>query len=283
MRVHPSAVEVVTDSPWRLVIVGALVLVACDPIAAPPPAATTPAPAGFAPTSVGDSWTYHTSQTTPGLAMPAATATERISSGAQEGTRWSGRLITEDAGNPGANSERSLIVTPAGVSPDIGTMTTAIGPVTVIKTSGVFLPAELTPGLRWSWTQAIDSPISTMEVAGSGEVIGAEQVTVPAGTFAAVRVRSETRNHVIGKTGGIPPIDHVQRDESWYVRGLGLVKNVTQLGTGYRAEKVLVRYSVRGAPTGVPQAAGAAPGAGQPLPGAGLPLPGAAVESPRGE
>ncbi len=272
-RVHPSEVEVDVSSPWRLVIVGALVFVACDPPAAPVAApagqeqrsdAGVAAPVagkqgdavaaaalpGFAPTTIGDTWTYQTGQTSPGVAMPGATSTDRIASGAQEGTRWVGRLVTEDAGNKAANSERSLIVTAAGVSPDIGTMTTSIGPVTTRTTSGVYLPTELTPGLRWSWTQALESPISTMEVAGSAEVIGTQRVTVPAGTFEAVVVRSEVKNHVVSKGGTIPPIDHVQRDESWYVRGLGLVKNVTQAGAGYRADKVLVRYSVHGAPSG---------------------------------
>ena len=259
-RVHASEVEVDASSPWRLVIVGALVFVACDP---PAPtearqagqaqrsdAVAAAALPGFAPNTIGDTWTYQTSQTSPGVAMPGATSTDRIVSGAQEGTRWVGRLITEDAGNKAANSERSLILTAAGVSPDIGTMTTSIGPVTTSKSSGVYLPTELTPGLRWAWTQALESPISTMEVAGSAEVIGTQRVTVPAGTFEAVVVRSEVKNHVVSKGGTIPPIDHVQRDESWYVRGLGLVKNVTQTDAGYRADKLLVRYSVHGAPTG---------------------------------
>jgi len=252
-RVHASEVEVDVSSPWRLMIVGALVFVACDPPraveakqTAEQEAKLTAALPGFAPTTIGDTWTYRTSQASPGLAMPGATSTDRIASGAQDGARWVGRIVSEDAVNKAANSERSLIVTAAGVSPDIGTMTTSIGPVTTSRTSGVYLPTELTPGLRWSWTQALDSPISTMEVVGSAEVIGAQRVTVPAGTFDAVVVRSEVKNHVISKGGAIPPIDHVQRDESWYVRGLGLVKSVTRAGADYRAEKELIRYSVHG-------------------------------------
>jgi hypothetical protein len=260
-RARASEVEVVEHSPWRLVIVGALVLVCCDP--ATRPAAVVEAPAedpGFAPASVGDAWTYRTGQTSPGLVMPGATTTDRIVAGAREGGRFVGRVVSEDAGNPAANSERGLIVTPAGVSPDIGTMTTAIGPVTTLRSSGVFLPAQLPAGLRWTWTQTLESPISTMEVRGSAEVIGPEQVTVPAGSFAAVRVRSEVRNHVVTRGGTVPPIEHVQRDDSWYVRGLGLVKAVTTT-TGYSAEKVLVAYQVQGAPVGQgsPQIAVGAP------------------------
>lgn len=252
-RVHPSEVEVSVDSPWRLVMIGALVLVTCDPATVPAQTgAETAARQGFAPATVGDSWTYRTTQSAPGLAMPGATTTDRIASGGQDGGRWVGRMVTEDAGNPAANSERSLIITPAGVSPDIGTMTTSIGPVTTVKTSGVFLPTDLTPGLRWAWTQSIDSPISTMEVRGSAEVVGTRTVTVPAGTFEAVVVRSEVKNHVVTKGGQVPPIEHVQRDESFYVRGLGLVKNGTLAGAGYSAEKVLLKYSVTGAPVGQP-------------------------------
>jgi hypothetical protein len=246
-KVHPSEVEVEVGSSWRLVIVGALVLVTCDPGASADASVQLP---GYAPNTVGDTWTYRTSQVAPGLAMPGATSTDRIVSGASAGSRWVGRLSSEDAANPGANSERSLIFEAGAVSPDIGTMTTSIGPVTTSKTGGVYLPAELTAGLRWSWTQTIDSPISTMEVVGSAEVVGATKVTVPAGTFEAVMVRSEVKNHMVSKTGTTPPIDHVQRDESYYVRGLGLVKNVTRAGAGYSAEKVLVRYSVQGAPAG---------------------------------
>jgi hypothetical protein len=248
-RVHPSEVEVEVDSPWRLVMIGALVLVVCDPVAAPAPKAEVVAAGvrpGFAPATVGDSWTYRTTQSSPGLAMPGATSTDTIASG----DKGVFRLVTTDAGNPGANNERSLIITPAGVSPDIGVMTTSIGPVKTVKTSGVYLPTDLTPGLRWSWTQAIDSPISTMDVAGSAEVVGTQQVTVPAGTFEAVKIRSETKNHVVTKGGQIPAMDHVQHDESWYVRGLGLVRNVTRTAAGYSADKVLIQYSVQGAPVG---------------------------------
>jgi hypothetical protein len=271
--VHASEVEAEIDSPWRLVMIGALVLVTCDPMVAPTPGPTAPTGAptdtavaatgtatvaangtaarqGFAPTTVGDSWSYRTVQQAPGVAMPGANTTERIVSGGPVSGGWAGRIASEDADNKGANSERSLNVTAAGVSPDIGTMTTSIGPVTTVKTSGVFLPADLTPGLRWAWTQTIDSQLSAMEVAGSAAVVGIEKVTVPAGTFEAVRVRGEIKNHVNVKGGAVAPMDHVQHDESWYVRGLGLVKNVTRLASGYSSEKVLVRYSVAGAPVG---------------------------------
>lgn len=264
-RAHASEVVVEEANAWRLVLVGALVFVACDAGPGPAPVGEAGAVAAgkhpYAPATVGDTWTYRTSQASPGLAMPGATATDTIVSGGASGSGWAGRLTTVDRGNPGANSERSLVITAAGVSPDIGTMTTSIGPVTTVKTGGVFLPVDLPAGLRWSWSQTIDSPISTMDVVGSAEVVGVQKVSVPAGTFEAVLVRSETKNHVVTRGGAVAPIDHVQRDESWYVRGLGLVKNLTHAGAGYSADKVLVAYSVQGAPAGQASAqiAGGAP------------------------
>jgi hypothetical protein len=237
VRPRASDVEVHGQTTWRLVAVGAMVLVRCDPARAGP---------GFSPMTVGDTWTYRTTQQAS-VPMPGATATERVVSTTQDGARRVARIVSEDASNPQAGSERSQVVTAAGVLPDVGTMTTAIGPVTTVRSEGVFLPAELTPGLRWTYAQELDSPISTMSVTGAGEVVGIESVRVPAGRFEAVRVRSEVRNHVVVKDGAVPPIDHVQRDECWYVRGLGLVRSVTE-SEGYRAEKLLVAFAVRGAP-----------------------------------
>lgn len=236
--------ELDAGSSWQLQVVGALVLVACDP----PPGTAPPGPEHpFAPAAVGDEWVYTISQQHPAVAMPGAEAIERILRAERAHGRLVARVRTELPGNPAATSERDLVITAEGVSPDIGSMLSAQGMVLVRSAAGIFLPRALTPGLTWQWSQEIEAPTSTMAVSATCEVVGEAQVQAPSGAFAAVHVRCVTRNlmrplPVKGSPLEIPPIDHAQTDDAYYVRGVGLVRSVTTMATGYRSEKLLVRY-----------------------------------------
>jgi len=106
---------------------------------------------------------------------------------------------------------------------------------------GYLLPGDMHVGS--DWTAAFDvvmkMNIPEMQRAGLGtvegsikfhrKVVGQESVTVPAGTFDALKVESETTidTHAPGRPGGptatVPSIKTVE----WWVKGKGMVKSVT--------------------------------------------------------
>lgn len=237
-----STTEIEANGSWQLHLLGALAVVACDPRPREPSFVHP-----YAPASVGDEWVY-------AAGPPGSESIERIVSVFHHGQRLVARVRSESPGNPGAGSERDLVIHRLGVSPEIGTMQTAVGPVTTRGAEGVFLPRELTAGMSWNWRQEIATPMSTMRVEASCEVIGPAQVTTPAGRFAAVHVRCVLRNAMtVTATGGAAPAnEHTQTEDNYYVRGIGLVRSATATGHGYRSEKVLVRYRVAGAPEAGP-------------------------------
>lgn len=202
---------------------------------------------GYFSAAAGDWWGYSTRQG-EGAAIETC---ERVVSAGWVGEAWVARVRSEHAGAPAANSERSMIVTVDGVSPDIGEMQTAIGPVRVLATHGVFLPRRLVAGLRWAWGQRLHTPLATMVVEGTAEAVGEQAVIVPAGRFKAMLVRGEIYSRVtMHEPRGAAVIEHRQRDEALHVRGLGLVRHRSVGAQGQDLVKELVKYSVRGAPGG---------------------------------
>jgi uncharacterized protein DUF3108 len=92
-----------------------------------------------------------------------------------------------------------------------------------------YLPTPLVAGVKWEWS---GKDYTQTEVKESNQVIGLESVTVPAGTFRAMKVVSEiTAAARMTKT-------------FWYADGVGLVKTTTDAGQiKYGAE--LTDYSFK--------------------------------------
>lgn len=248
-RPRGSTTDIEASGTWQLHLVGALAIVACDQRPSEPASREHP----YAPAHVGDEWVYTTGQMSPGMQdLPGSESIERIVSVFEHGERLVARVRSESPGNPGASSERDLVIDRLGVSPEIGTMTTAIGPVTARVVEGIYLPRALTAGMSWNWRQEIDTPLSMMVVEARCEVVGPTQVGTPAGQFSAVHVRCAMVNQMraVTKDVPLPASEHRQTEDSYYVRGIGLVRSVTASDQGYTSEKVLVGYTIAGAPAG---------------------------------
>lgn len=230
-----STTEVEGGSGWHLVVSGALAYVACA-------AESTPWHP-YAPASVGDTWTFSLVQESAAGTLPTTETIDQIVAVARDGERLVARLRSDFVG---ASSERDLVISPLGVSPEVGAMTTPIGTMTTQTSEGVYLPRTLTSGMRWTWRQELDAPTSTSSVVGRCAVIGRETIA----GMAAVHVRCEMQSLMVARDNpaGLARAEYVQIEDNFYVWGIGLVRSVTTTPSGYRAEKLLLRYQVAGAP-----------------------------------
>jgi hypothetical protein len=93
-----------------------------------------------------------------------------------------------------------------------------------------YLQSPLVPGAKWEWN-GLDQ--TRTEMGEQTQVIGFENVTVPAGKFRAMKVVSLV-------TGAVTPMTKTY----WYAKGVGLVKNTTEAGQiKYGSE--LIGYSFK--------------------------------------
>jgi hypothetical protein len=101
---------------------------------------------------------------------------------------------------------------------------------TVIKQSGVVVPANLGAGSSWTFSQT-----SAMKMGGQDlqipseatfKAAGEERVTVPAGSFTALKIMGVTK---ITMAGSSKP--NIMNTTIWYARGVGMVKTITDAGT----------------------------------------------------
>lgn len=93
-----------------------------------------------------------------------------------------------------------------------------------------YLQNPLVPGFKWEWK---GTDYTNTEVRESSQVIGLEDVSVPAGKFRAMKIISKV-------TGGAA----VMNKTYWYADGVGLVKTTTDAGEiKYGSE--LVDYSFK--------------------------------------
>lgn len=105
-----------------------------------------------------------------------------------------------------------------------------------ISSSGHFLPRDLAVGTTWTSTYEVEAKNNNPQAAQLGmstthmnlttknTAVSEEQVTVPAGTFSAIKV--ESNNKMKMKLGpNLPDVDTEFTSYSYFVRGKGLVKS----------------------------------------------------------
>jgi len=142
------------------------------------------------------------------------------------------------------------------VSYDFGTISIAemgeIVSMDVTDTSGVFLPAAslLAPGYSWSNSYSLAMSImaegtpldTTMSAAEAWTAVGTETVTVPAGTFEALRIEG-TENISMSGFMGMGGVDIAIRSTYWYTKGVGIVR-YTSVSEGSSSVGELTSYTV---------------------------------------
>lgn len=216
--------------------------------AANPPVSAGACDNPYMPVIVGATWNYNLTGPTPDtyvhsiLSVEADGFTEQdvFTSGTTRQGQWeceNGNLI---ALNPSGGGSQSISA--EGNAVDF--KTTAL--------EGVTMPASLNPGDSWSQsltlegTQTVNSesyPVSN-QVTQACTAAGVESVTVPAGTFDAMRVDCQVDMNITIDIAGSPfttPIALV--NTNWYALKVGLVKTVST-GSGLDSTTELTSYSI---------------------------------------
>ncbi|MBI5933630.1 MAG: hypothetical protein HY867_07970 [Chloroflexi bacterium] len=220
-----------------------------EPASAPTVAASpTPQPTdcfnAYYPVKAGATWTYQMSGTS------ADTFTHSIVSASDKeftdqdafgsGTTRTGQWRCE-----GGNL---ISLTPGGGSAAV----VAAGVVfnfTVTENTGVTVPADMGVGSAWSQDIKFEGKqdvggiqLDTKnEAATSCTAIGRESVTVPAGTFDALKV--ECISKITITVAGMAPFVIEGPSTAWYAEGIGMVKTVGS-GGGYEATIELTTYQI---------------------------------------
>jgi len=103
----------------------------------------------------------------------------------------------------------------------------------VNNVSGVTYPNEIKPGDTWPHSLEFTAK---MTVAGQGmdatgdaksnfQAVGFESVTVPAGTFDALKIHVDTTININGNFNGVSfPVTVSSPYDYWFVQGVGWVK-----------------------------------------------------------
>jgi hypothetical protein len=222
------------------------------PILNTPPVTSAPAAGActnpYLPAIVGASWTYQlTGDSNDTYTHTVLSANENgfveqdaFASGVTRQAEWkceNGNLIALNP--PGGNSAN---VTTEGVQVDYET--TAL--------EGITVPATINPGDTWTQsltlegTQTINETVIPVknQVDFSCTAVGVESVTVPAGTFDAIRVDCTTQMNIIMTMNGVEvPTAIDLTGTNWYASNVGLVKSST---TGSDVDSVteLVTYTL---------------------------------------
>lgn len=184
----------------------------------------------YYPVREGSTWNYQSTSTV----ADNYSFTDTITS-----VREDGYTLTSEF--EGLTRTQEWSCTPEGlVALEMGGGLSTAGSNLVIESqsaSGVTYPTEMNPGDTWQYKLEFTG---TMDLSGqSGEAtgntqsdftaLGVESVTVPAGTFDAMKVEITTTLDYTVTFQGIPvPVLFTSTTTSWYAEGVGWVKSVSE-------------------------------------------------------
>ena len=140
----------------------------------------------------------------------------------------------------------------AGVS--IQEMTTDL---TASDVTGISLPKNITSGMQWQYSLTLQGTVAMLgdskapskgAYSVSMKELGRETVTVPAGTFEAIKIQSNSDVDITATFEGLEvPIKFNGTTITWYAPGVGYVKSMENGdfgGTAFSATTKLQTYSI---------------------------------------
>jgi hypothetical protein len=129
--------------------------------------------------------------------------------------------------------------------------------LTTSEITGISLPKDITLGMQWQYSVALQGTVAMpgdqqSQSNGTYSVtmkeLGKETVTVPAGTFEAIKIQSNSAVDIIATFEGIEvPVKFNGTTITWYAPGVGYVKSVENGdfgGTAFSAATELQSYSI---------------------------------------
>ena len=129
--------------------------------------------------------------------------------------------------------------------------------LTTSEATGIILPKDISSGMEWEYSLALQGTVampgdqqsqSSGTYSVSMKELGRETVTVPAGTFEAVKIQSNSTVDIISVFAGNEiPIKFNGTTITWYAPGVGYVKSVENGdfgGTVFSATTELQSYSI---------------------------------------
>jgi hypothetical protein len=143
-------------------------------------------------------------------------------------------------------SGAAAVITTEGMSAELETS----------NVQGVTLPASVAPGDQWTFSLDMHG---TQEMSGvtaetTGHVVynftavGTESVTVPAGTFDAMKIEGDLTMDITATVSGIAvPVTVTMHTISWFAPGVGMVRTDTtgdMLGTAISDKLELQSYNI---------------------------------------
>jgi hypothetical protein len=233
---------------------------AASPAAATAPAATVPsAPAGgglvsgacanpLYPVALNASWSYHGSGGSLGDYEYTETVTAVSADGFVQSAAFSG--LTREVN--WKCTDLGLELLSPGASGSVGT-SSMNAVYTSVDSTGVTLPTHVAAGDEWTQTLKMHgensvgsgTPIpSDTTVASSFKAVGEESVTVPAGTFQAMRIDVTSAFDIVTSVEGMSvPVHFTITGSVWYAPGVGMIKT-TSVIEGVESSVELTAYTI---------------------------------------
>ena len=197
----------------------------------------------YYPVAQGDTWEYEVS----GSATDTFTRSILSASGSEFTDQDVFGSGTTRTGQWKCESGNLIALTPGG-SASVDTAGQTFN-FTITSNSGITFPANLEVGNAWSQDIAYEGTqdaggtqiTSQNQATTSCTATGRESVTVPAGTFDALKVECNSRIS-ISISGGSPIVIEAP-SVAWYAEGVGMVKTVSS-GSGFDSTIVLKSYQI---------------------------------------
>lgn len=192
-----------------------------------------------------------------GLPTGASTYTETITNVGPDSFTMTTQLgnLTKNA-KWDCKSDGLIELQPGGGAAMLSTTSGMQADFTVTKSSGVTLPLKISAGDAWTYSLDFTSQITLNNSSGQAQgttnyqlkALGNESVTVPAGTFNAMKLQiTTTFNMQMNMQGANIPFTLTANTTAWYAPNVGMVKqidNADMMGGALNATTELQSYKI---------------------------------------
>ena len=207
------------------------------------------------PVRQGATWTYFSSGSPSGDFSYTDTISEVRADGFSLSTQFTGLVRTQEWICE-SGGLKALEMGGAGAAASISTP----GSTTEFASSdvtGISLPKEVTPGMQWQYSlkmTGVTAMPGDQNAKSSGtynltmQEMGKETVSIPAGTFEAVKFQATSLIEITADFQGVQlPVTMNGSSLVWYAPGVGVIKSVDNSdfgGTPYTSTTELQTYSI---------------------------------------